>query len=94
MDPGTAQVGTPGLGPVAEEPADHPVELPEVDSSPESVFGACVEMRGEDIEIPLEMVCKQQKPRLVGGTNIEDSFEEQRSGRLTYRRGRIEKDTV
>ena len=60
---------------VAEQFADHAIELPIVDCGPKGIFGARVEVAGKKIEIASIMIGQYKEPELIGGTDIEDTFE-------------------
>ena len=64
-----------GVYPVTEQFADHAIEFTIVDRGPKSIFGSRVEVTGEKIEIASEMIGQHQEPELIGGTDIEDTFE-------------------
>jgi len=55
-DVGADEVRAAGFYAIAEEFADHTVELAVVDGGPEGVFGAGVEVSGEEVEIGSEVV--------------------------------------
>ena len=64
-----------GLYPVTEQFADHAIEFTIVDRGPKGIFGSRVEVTGQKIEIASEMIGQHQEPELIGGTDIEDTFE-------------------
>jgi len=79
-----------GLYPVTEQFADHAIEFTIVDRGPKGIFGSRVEVTGQKIEIASEMIGQHQEPELIGGTDIEDTFETEGAGGPADRRGRIE----
>jgi hypothetical protein len=78
-----------GLYAVAEQFADHSIELSIVDRRPKGIFGAGMEVTGENIEIAPEMIRQYQEPELIGGTDIEDTFETEGACCPADRRGGI-----
>ena len=60
---------------VAEQFADHAIELPIVDCGPKGIFSAGVEVAGKKIEIASIMIGQYKEPELISGADIEDTFE-------------------
>ena len=91
-DAWSKQIGTVSLYLVAEHITDDPIEFAIVNSSPERILRARVEMAEKQVEIAFEMICKNQEPKLISGSDVKDAFESQGTGRGVDLAGRSEMD--